>query len=320
MDIGDRRTAWALLSRAARGPCRSLHDLVAAVGVESAAEAVLTGRVPNSVARQVLERADLVATRRDLEVIAGLGGRLVTPDDAEWPAESFAAFADPVAVNSRVDCVAPLALWVLGSPSLRLTADRGAAVIGARCSTDYGNGLASGMAADFVEHGWAVVSGAAFGIDAAGARGAVGAGGTAVAVLPTGLDRPYPAQLRPLIDTIASTGGLVVSELPPGSVVGTVDFLHRNRLTAALSRVVVVVEAGLRSGTVNTVGWAGCLGRAVYATPGPVTSAASTGCHQLIRDGLATLVTCADQVVAATEHRSVRHLSSRAARGEQVLP
>ncbi|MGX1778333.1 DNA-processing protein DprA [Nocardia brasiliensis] len=299
MDIGDRRTAWALLSRAARGPCRSLQDLVAAVGVESAAEAVLAGKVPNSVDQRVLERADLVATHHDLEVVAGLGGRLVTPDDAEWPAECFAAFADPVAVSSRVDCVAPLALWVLGSPSLRLTAERGAAVIGARCSTDYGNDLASGIAADFVQHGLAVVSGAAYGIDAAGARGAVAAGGTAVAVLPTGLDRPYPAQLRPLIDTIASTGGLVVSELPPGTVVSRADFPHRNRLTAALSRVVVVVEAGLRSGTVNTVGWAGCLGRAVYATPGPVTSAASAGCHQLIREGLATLVTCADEVIAA---------------------
>ena len=119
-----------------------------------------------------------------------------------------------------------------------------------------------------------------------------------VAVLACGIDRAYPESNRALLDAIAEQGA-VVSEYPPGTTPARHRFLVRNRLIAAFGAGTVVVEAGRRSGTLSTAAAAEQLGRLVMAVPGPVTSAMSVGCHMLLADRFAQLVTDADDVLAA---------------------
>jgi DNA processing protein len=141
-----------------------------------------------------------------------------------------------------------------------------------------------------------VVSGGAFGIDAAAHRGALAVSGPTVCVLANGVDVPYPAGNTALLSWIAREH-LVVSELPPGATPTRVRFLARNRVIAALSQGTVVVEAALRSGARNTATWALECNRVLMAVPGPVHSAMSAAPHLLVRDGLATLVTNAGDVL-----------------------
>jgi DNA processing protein len=219
---------------------------------------------------------------RDLDLVERVGGRLVCPGDAEWPAELDALDQLP---GGRADAEpgSPLALWVRGTGDLATVLRRAVAIVGSRAATAYGEHLASELAFALAERGWTVVSGAAFGIDAAAHRGSLAGGGPTVAVLAGGVDVPYPAAHADLIEDIARHG-VVVSEVPPGSPPFRRRFLTRNRLIAAMSRGTVLVEAGYRSGALNTVRHARGLGRAVMAFPGPVTSAMSAGCHRLLRD------------------------------------
>jgi DNA processing protein len=151
------------------------------------------------------------------------------------------------------------------------------------------------------------VSGGAYGIDAAAHRAALAADGYTVIVSAGGLDRPYPAGHRDLYDRVAERG-LLLSERPPGCAPHRVRFLTRNRLIAALATGTLIVEAGARSGALNTARHAQTLGRPVMAVPGPVTSAMSVGCHNLLRRdpsagsdvypaATAVLVTSADDIV-----------------------
>ncbi|MDJ0109764.1 DNA-processing protein DprA, partial [Rhodococcus erythropolis] len=166
-------------------------------------------------------------------------------------------------------------------------------------STAYGEHVTAEIAGDLAVDGWTVISGAAFGIDGAAHRAALGVGGNTLAVLACGVDRAYPSGHARLLKQIASSGA-VISEYPPGTTPAKFRFLARNRLVAALSDGVVVVEAGWRSGARNTANWARKLGRPVMAVPGPVTSASSTGCHRMIREGEAQLVSNAVDVVEAS--------------------
>ena len=152
-------------------------------------------------------------------------------------------------------------------------------------------------AAGLAERGFAVVSGAAYGIDGAAHEGALAVDGLTVAVVAGGVDRPYPSGHAGLLERIRETG-LVVSEVPPGSAPTKWRFLSRNRLIATLTQGTVVVEAGLRSGSRNTARLAEEHLRVVCAVPGPVSSAVSAGCHELIRAG-AILVTDAAEVAEA---------------------
>jgi DNA processing protein len=204
--------------------------------------------------------------------------RIVTRADREWP--------------SQLDALgeqAPLALWVSGAADLRLLALRSVSVVGARACTAYGEEVARTWAADLASDAWTVLSGAAFGIDAAAHRGALAAGGSTVAVLAGGIDVPYPRAHAPLLARIVEEGA-VVSESAPGEAVRRQRFLSRNRLIAALGRATLVVEAAERSGTSATARAANAMNRPVLAVPGPVTSAASAGCHRMIREGVAILV------------------------------
>ena len=204
--------------------------------------------------------------------------RIVTRADREWPSQLEALGPQ-----------APLALWVRGAADLRLLALRSVAIVGARASTSYGEEVARSWAAALASDAWTVLSGAAFGIDAAAHRGALAADGSTVAVLAGGVDVPYPRAHTALLARIVDEGA-VVSESPPGESVRRQRFLSRNRLIAALGRATLVVEAAERSGTTATARAASAMNRPVLAVPGPVTSAASAGCHRMIRDGRALLV------------------------------
>ncbi|BBY32261.1 DNA protecting protein DprA [Mycolicibacter minnesotensis] len=285
--------AWAYLSRVAEPPSRELAALVGQVGPVEAAERIRRGAVGSELARHTEARRDIDVSAADLRLLASRGGRLITSDDPEWPVLAFAAFGGAGA--SRPDCRPPLVLWALGPAHLDEVAERATAIVGTRAATSYGELVAADLSGGLAEHDVAVVSGGAYGIDGVAHRAALAAAGITVAVLAGGIDIAYPAGHSALLHRIG-THGLLVTEYPPGVRPARYRFLTRNRLVAALAGATVVVEAGLRSGAANTAAWARLLGRPVAAVPGPVTSAASAGCHVLLRGG-AELVTRADEVI-----------------------
>jgi DNA processing protein len=224
------------------------------------------------------------AVRDSLELAARTGLHLLAPDDPGWPAKL-----------GDLDLHAPVVLWVRGDVSAPSAAQRSVALIGARAATSYGEHVAIDLAAELSASGIVVVSGAAYGIDGAAHRAALAAGGPTIALLAGGVDRPYPAGHGDLIARI-SAAGAVIAEVPPGSAPTKWRFLQRNRLIAALADATVVVEAGWRSGSLNTAGHAVAMGRPLGAVPGPVTSAASAGSHRLLREFGAMCITSADDV------------------------
>jgi DNA processing protein len=311
----DTRLAFAYLSRVAESPCPGLAELVRRVGAVEAAALVKSGDVDDDdVARRTEARRQIDSAAEDLEILTRRGGRLVTADDEEWPLLAFTGFAR-VRHRERPEGHPPLALWVVGRARLDDMAQRAVAIVGTRACTAYGEHVAADLAAGLVERDVTVVSGGAYGIDGAAHRATLGADGFTVAVLAGGIDVPYPSGHAALLHRIGQDG-LVVSEYPPGVRPARHRFLTRNRLVAALSGATVVVEAGARSGAANTAAWARALGRPVCAVPGPVTSAASIGCHALLRDD-ANLVTRAADVVELVGH--VGELAPDEARTESVL-
>ena len=189
-------------------------------------------------------------------------------------------------------------------PLLFLRGDRGllnlptVAVVGSRRATEYGREVSKSLGEGLGVAGVAVSSGLALGIDGAAHRGALGVGGATIAVLGAGPDVVHPPSHRRLFEGILESG-LIISEFLPGERPLPHHFPKRNRLIAALSRAVVVVEAARRSGALITVDHALDLGRDVFAVPGPVGRPQSEGVHALLRDG-AGLVTSAADVLAAT--------------------
>lgn len=235
------------------------------------------GKFARAAARVKALRLDALVTRTQ-----ELGARVVIPGDAEWP--------------SGVDDLQspPYCLWVLGAASLSQACERSVSMVGARAATPYGTQVASELAYGLSERGFTVVSGGAHGIDTASHRGALAAGGCTIAAMACGIDIAYPLANVGLLRQIEETG-VIVTELPPGSAPQKQRFLSRNRLIAAMSPGTVVVEAGLRSGSRSTATAASRLGRLLAAVPGPVTSPASAGPHQLIRDCGAALITDVDE-------------------------
>jgi DNA processing protein len=169
------------------------------------------------------------------------------------------------------------------------------AIVGTRASTAYGERVTRSLTRTLVRAGVTVISGMARGIDAAAHRTALEEGCDTVAVLGTGIDVPYPVGHRELHRAIAERG-LVVSENPPGMRAHQGAFPKRNRIIAALAPVTIVVEAGFRSGALNTASQALELGRTVAAVPGPIDSDQSRGSNQLLRDG-AVLIAAADDAL-----------------------
>ncbi|MCP2260799.1 DNA processing protein [Streptoalloteichus tenebrarius] len=322
------RVARAYLSRVAEPPAPALAAFVTQAGPVLAARLVRDGEVPAEVAKETDARRLVYQPEQDLASAAAVGARLVVPEDEEWPAWPLAAFD----LATARGLVAPLALWVRGAAPLADLVERAVAVVGARAATAYGETMAAEIGHGLASRGITVVSGAAYGIDGAAHRGALAAEGATVAALACGIDLCYPAGHTRLLDQIARSGA-VVTEYPPGAVAARHRFLVRNRLIAGLTEGTVVVEAGIRSGSRNTAATARALGRIVMAVPGPATSAMSVGCHALIREEAALLVSRVEEVVesvgrfgldlvdeAEGTHRPTDNLDPEALRVHEALP
>jgi len=232
-----------------------------------------------------------------------LGLRLVVPGDDGWP-PAFDDLGDH----------APAALWLRGAAELPEVTSA-VAVVGCRASTAYGEQVAADLGSALADRGFCIVSGGAYGIDGMAHRAALAADAPTVAVMAGGVDRFYPTGHDALLRAVVERG-LLVSESPCGSTPSKWRFLQRNRVIAALSAVSVVVEAGRRSGALNTAAHAQALGRPDGAVPGPVTSPSSVGCHALIRSGLGVCVTTAADVVELIPGRSLADAGASPARDD----
>jgi DNA processing protein len=166
----------------------------------------------------------------------------------------------------------------------------GVAIVGTRKPTAYGRHVTADLAGRLAERGAAIISGLAHGIDGIAHEAALTNGGHTIAVLACGLDRVYPAAHHRLATSILEHDGTLLSEYATGTPPQQYRFLERNRLVSGLADVIIVTEAGLRSGTMNTTMHALEQGRDVYAVPGPITSAMSAGCNALIAQGATPIV------------------------------
>jgi DNA processing protein len=227
----------------------------------------------------------------------------VAARDAMRPAEEMERLAsEGVSVLARGDAGYPAALARIFDPPeilfLRgetMPGERAIAIVGARRASSHGRHLAEELAAGLAESGVGIVSGAAYGIDAASHRGALKAGGPTFAVLAHGGDHVYPSDHRELYRSISGSGALI-TEYPPGTPPVAWHFPERNRIISGLSAGVVVVEAGDRSGALITVDYAMEEGREVFAVPGSLANPLTRGPHRLIQQG-ARLVTCAEDIL-----------------------
>ncbi len=296
----DPRHALMLLSSMIEPGDAELDDLLGEVGPIEAVERIWEGNVPERLHR--ITSASVACTRDPRErcealvsATAACESRVLIPGDPEWPEQlsDLHLVCDVDEPHLRP----PRCLWVRGEGDLAAMCRRSVAIVGARAASDYGEHVADGLAAGLAEAGWTVVSGGALGIDRAAHLGSMARGGPTVAVLASGVQQPYPQRNRPMFDLIARNG-MLVSEWPPSSSPMRHRFLTRNRVIAALAAGTVVVEAGTRSGARNTARHAAELERVLMFTPGPVTSSASTGVHQLARGPWeARLVTRAEEVI-----------------------
>ena len=284
VEPGDR-IAWLAVD--ALGAAPALNALIDNWDAQHWSNAVGGSATPEDMQLALerwMPRLDLPASTRALRQAARCGARLVVPGDPLWP----------VGVDDLGEH-APLALWVRGTDEALLALNRSIALVGARAATGYGEHVTMEASAGLVDRGYAIASGAAYGIDGMAHRAALASNGMTIAFLAGGVDRFYPSGHDALLTRISEVGA-VISELPCGSAPTKWRFLQRNRLIAAASRATIVLEAGWRSGSLNTAHHAKTLGRPIGAVPGPVTSAASAGCHKLIREEIAMCVTNPDEM------------------------
>ena len=205
--------------------------------------------------------------------------RRIIPSDKEWPSQL-----------GMLD-VPPSQLFIESSESdLSILTAKSIAIVGSRNATPYGLRVAADFAAALAEAGYTIISGGAFGVDAAAHRGALSVGGKTVVVLAGGVDCPYPmAHSNLFMD--ASKNGALVSEHPAGTPSRKHNFLERNRIIAGLAFGTLIVEAAFKSGAIRTALDTVKLLRPVMAIPGPISSPLSAGVNRLIAERVAELVT-----------------------------
>lgn len=278
-----QQLAWAILARAALTRRGAVAVLLAAHGADGAAD-ILARATPGL---SVHAEADLADAHH-------IGARLITGEDSEWPRQ-LSELDDP-----DTNRHGPVALWARGAGRLDALAEHGVAVVGARACTEHGYTATHDFTTAAAGQGWTIVTGGAYGIDTAALDATLAADGSAVVVTAGGLRHAYPATNHGLFEQVTPRG-LLVSEYPPSERPTRERFLHRNRIIAALgSTGMVVPEAGIRSGTLNAVGWANRLDRPVFALPTPTpTAAAWAGCAAMLGDGRARLATDTAQLLAA---------------------
>lgn len=239
-------------------------------------EKLLSGGYDRIKYEKLITQLKMHSGEQVLDRIAQHNVRLISPVDADWPLQVNDLIAPPIALIVKGDVAA------LQTPSL--------AIVGTRNPTSYGARIAGDFAAGFVDREWAVVSGGAYGIDSFAHKGALIAEGVTVAVIASGIDVNYPAGNARLFAEICEIGA-ILTEYMPGEKALPSRFLTRNRLIAALSKATLVVEAAFRSGSLRTARDAAELFRPVMAIPGPINSPTSEGCHRLIGERAAEIVT-----------------------------
>jgi DNA processing protein len=219
------------------------------------------------------------------ESIAKSGAIFLTPNSPEWP--------------NSLDDLSQIPIGLIVKGDLSVLSEKSLAIVGTRNPTPYGVRVAGDFAAGFVDREWNIVSGGAYGIDSAAHKGALIAEGRTVAVLAAGIDVAYPAGNARLFAEISENGALV-SEVIPGAHAIPSRFLTRNRIIAALSQATLVVEAAFRSGSLRTARDAAELLRPVMAIPGPISAPTSEGCHRLIGERAAEIVTSISDAIELT--------------------
>ncbi len=278
------RQARLIISISGEPGDERVGQAVAEFGAAEAVELWLTGYGAEAMCKSVDRVMNSALVEQAVKSLNSVRGRFVTPADEEWP-DSL----------DDLDISAPIGLWCTGEGSLSQITQRSLAVVGARSATAYGQRIAHEISVQAASENVGVISGAAYGIDAAAHRGALAGQGKTVAVLACGVDVAYPVSHRGLLSNITDSG-VVVSEAPPGAKPHKHRFLIRNRLIAALSQSTVVVEAALRSGSLSTSNWAHVLNRQIWGIPGPITSATSAGVHVAIWENMMKIATSVDDI------------------------
>ena len=224
----------------------------------------------------VIQRVESFESAPSFQAIEECSSQFLIPGDSDWPLRV-----------DELECP-PIGLIVKGNT--KIFSNPSLAIVGTRNPTPYGIRIAGDFAAGFVDREWDIVSGGAYGIDSAAHRGALVAEGRTIAVIASGIDLQYPAGNSRLFEEICENGA-IMTEVMPGVPAMPHRFLTRNRLIAALSQATLVVEAAFRSGSLRTARDAAELMRPVMAIPGPINSPSSEGCHRLIGERAAELVT-----------------------------
>ncbi|OJU41489.1 MAG: DNA protecting protein DprA [Microbacterium sp. 69-10] len=290
----DERSARIVLAATAEPNDSRTGRLIAAVGaVDTVRLAQSDGALPTVLdsmegelwRRQLAPRLLVPVVETARRETDKFGLHVLIPGDKDWPT-GLDALGDRE----------PVALWTKGASSLLSMPLRDRVTIsGARAATSYGVQVTTELAGELSNEELFIVSGGAYGVDAAAHKAALSVGGSTIAVMAGGLDRPYPSGNSDLLSRVADLG-VLVSEMPPGAAPTKWRFLARNRIMAALSAATIIPEAGYRSGSLHVAKEARDLGRPVGAVPGPITSAASAGTHRLIREGVARIVTMTQDV------------------------
>ncbi|MBT8225642.1 MAG: DNA processing protein DprA [Dactylosporangium sp.] len=283
--IDDPRLARAALSWLVEPGNRWVADAIINPGPVPTANMCLQDTEGHSPLRpqvQAMHPRERLDRIRRLQDTAGEHNiRMVCPYDRPWP--GWIDRLTDLPETASLGRAAPVCLWVAGTRPLSEVLATAITVTGARAATTYGTTVASELCHDLALTGRTILTGCGFGIDTAALRATLATGGgVPVAVTAGGPDRPSPAANARLLATVAERG-LVLSAYPPGQPPFRQRFITTSVLLAALGRAVVVVEAGLRSTTLTSLGVSKALNQPALVVPGPVTSAMSAGCHATLR-------------------------------------
>ena len=249
---------------------------IAAHGPLKGLESILSASYPAEKTRAIITSIRVADVGQILYEIEKAGAQFLTPEHEHWP----------IGVNQLVN--PPIGLVVKGDSTCLITDSL--AIVGSRKPTNYGANVASEFARGFSDLGWTIISGGAYGIDSYAHRATLQANGATIAVLATGIEVAYPKSNQKLFNEMSAHGALI-SELMPYESAMPSRFLVRNRLIASIAKATLVVEAAYKSGSLRTAHDAAELLRPVMAIPGPINSAMSQGCHRLISERAAELIT-----------------------------
>jgi DNA processing protein len=249
---------------------------ISAHGPLKVLESILSASYPAEKTKAIIASIRVADVGQILYEIEKAGAQFLTPEHEHWP----------IGVNQLVN--PPIGLIVKGDSTCLMTDSL--AIVGSRKPTNYGANVASEFARGFSDLGWTIISGGAYGIDSYAHRATLQANGATIAVLATGIEVAYPKSNQKLFNEMSAHGALI-SELMPYESAMPSRFLVRNRLIASIAKATLVVEAAYKSGSLRTAHDAAELLRPVMAIPGPINSAMSQGCHRLISERAAELIT-----------------------------